>query len=180
MFVQEMALQAPERIAALVLMDTAHGPVGIDGELLELGVSLARAGDLETIASVLESGDADVLGTPAAARLAAERPEIGERHFRNLRLLSHDMYAAMAVEITTRADRLGELSAVAVPTLVIVGEQDEPFRTPSRAMADAIRGAELVVVPDAGHCPQQEAPEAWWAAVSAFLDGLPGLDDPPG
>ena len=37
-------------------------------------------------------------------------------------------------------------------------------------MADAIPDAELVVIPDAGHSPQFEAPEAWWDAVSGFLE----------
>ena len=59
-----------------------------------------------------------------------------------------------------------------MPTLVVVGEQDTPFLAPSRAMADAIPGAELVVLPDAGHSPQFEAPEAWWDAVSGFLDAV--------
>ena len=36
-------------------------------------------------------------------------------------------------------------------------------------MAEAIAGAELVVLPDAGHTPQFEAPDAWWAALTGFL-----------
>ncbi len=173
MVVEEMVLRSPGRVAALVLMDTGHSAIGIDGELLELGLSLARAGDLATIADVMAGGDADVLGTPAAERLARERPELNERHNANLRLLSPDMYAAMATELTTRPDRLPALAGVTgVPTLVIVGEQDEPFVAQSEALAAAIAGAELAVIPDAGHCPQQEAPDAWWAALTAFLDAL--------
>ena len=57
-----------------------------------------------------------------------------------------------------------------MPTLVVVGEQDTPFLAVSQAMADAIPGAELVVLPDAGHSPQFEAPEEWWDAVSGFLE----------
>ena len=53
-----------------------------------------------------------------------------------------------------------------MPTLVLVGEQDAPFLKPSRRMADAIPGAELVVIPDAGHSPQFESPELWWKALS--------------
>jgi len=167
-------LRAPERFAALVLMDTGHTAIGIDGELLEMGVSLARAGDLATIADVTAGGDADILGTPAAERLARERPELNERHNANLRALSPDMYAAMAVELTTRPDRLPALSAVTgIPTLVIVGEEDEPFVAQSEALAAAIAGARLAVIPNGGHCPQQEAPDAWWAAMTDFLDALP-------
>ena len=36
-------------------------------------------------------------------------------------------------------------------------------------LAEAIQGAELVVLPDAGHSPQFENPEQWWKALSTFL-----------
>ena len=55
---------------------------------------------------------------------------------------------------------------------MLVGEEDAPFRKPSQRMADAIPGAELVVLPDGGHSPQFESPELWWKALSDFLDRL--------
>jgi pimeloyl-ACP methyl ester carboxylesterase len=85
------------------------------------------------------------------------------------------MYAAMLRAITDPTnpiDRLEALRSVAVPALVLVGEEDQPFLNPSRRMAEAIPGAELVVVPDAAHSPQFENPEAWWAALTAFLQQL--------
>ena len=36
-------------------------------------------------------------------------------------------------------------------------------------MADAIAGAQLVVIPDAGHSPQFENPAAWIDALTGFL-----------
>ena len=56
-----------------------------------------------------------------------------------------------------------------MPVLVIVGEQDAPFLGSSQRLAKAIPGARLVVIPDAGHSPQFENPDAWWQALSAFL-----------
>ena len=44
-----------------------------------------------------------------------------------------------------------------------------PIVKPSQAMADRIPNAELAVIPDAGHSPQFENPDAWWAALSTFL-----------
>jgi pimeloyl-ACP methyl ester carboxylesterase len=58
---------------------------------------------------------------------------------------------------------------VAVPTLVLVGEEDEPFLKPSVRMAEAIPHAELVVIPEAGHSPQFENPDVWWQSLTAFL-----------
>jgi 3-oxoadipate enol-lactonase len=43
------------------------------------------------------------------------------------------------------------------------------FLPDSRAIAEAIPGAELVVVTDAGHSPQFENPDAYLAAVEGFL-----------
>jgi pimeloyl-ACP methyl ester carboxylesterase len=40
-------------------------------------------------------------------------------------------------------------------------------------MADAIPGASLVVVPDAGHSPQFEHGDAWFSALSTFLASVP-------
>jgi pimeloyl-ACP methyl ester carboxylesterase len=84
------------------------------------------------------------------------------------------MYAAMLQTITaaTGIDRLPDLGRIRVPTLVLVGEEDAPFRKPSQRMADAIPGAELVVLPDGGHSPQFESPELWWKALTGFLDRL--------
>ena len=56
---------------------------------------------------------------------------------------------------------------------MLVGEQDAPFIAPSERMAKAIDGARLVVIPDAGHSPQFENPDAWWDALTSFLDEVP-------
>jgi pimeloyl-ACP methyl ester carboxylesterase len=37
-------------------------------------------------------------------------------------------------------------------------------------MADVMPGASLAVIPDGGHSPQFESPDAWWQALSGFLD----------
>jgi pimeloyl-ACP methyl ester carboxylesterase len=75
--------------------------------------------------------------------------------------------------MATQEDRLDALSAVAVPTLVICGEQDDGFLKQSIAMSEAIPGAQLAVIAGGGHSPQFEARDAWWAALSGFLAGLP-------
>jgi pimeloyl-ACP methyl ester carboxylesterase len=115
-----------------------------------------------------------VLGTPAYERLLAERP--GYREFCDAKFLTlaRAMYTTMMVEIRDQPEQLERLAGVDAPTLVMVGEQDEPFLAPSRAMAATIPGAELVVIPDAGHSPQFENPDAWLAAMRSFLAAVPG------
>ena len=136
---------------------------------MALATEVARTEGVERLLELMNERDAP-LATAADARVRAEREgyiAFGERKFL---ACSPAMYAAMAAELLNDHDYLAQLATLDVPTLVVVGEQDTPFLAPSQAMADAIPDAELVVLPDAGHSPQFEAPEAWWDAVSGFLE----------
>lgn len=55
-----------------------------------------------------------------------------------------------------------------MPVLVLVGERDRANRRLSRALAEAL-GAELHVVPGAGHVANIDAPEAFNEALRSFL-----------
>ena len=170
MVAQVAALQRPSALDGLVLMDTTHGPPDIDRELAALGAQIVRDGGMPAVKEVLDAmGDEGPLTTPAHQRLLAERPGYREEGDRKFLGCSPAMYAAMLGQLLDQEDRLRDLASLDVPTLVVVGEQDTPFLAPSRAMAAAVHGAELVVVPDAGHSPQFEHPAAWRAAVLAFL-----------
>jgi pimeloyl-ACP methyl ester carboxylesterase len=66
------------------------------------------------------------------------------------------------------------LDSIKVPTLVLVGENDQPFIGASQYMANKIPGAKLVTIPGAGHAANIDQPEAFNEAVSAFLaDAVP-------
>ena len=72
-----------------------------------------------------------------------------------------------------RPDRSGELAAIHVPTLVVVGEADA--LTPpagAEAMARKIPGAQFVTIPGAGHMSPMEQPEQVNRAMISFLDRL--------
>lgn len=56
------------------------------------------------------------------------------------------------------------------PTLVVLGENDTGFAAGTRALADAIPDAELVVLADAGHAAYEDQPEAFTNALLAFLE----------
>jgi non-heme chloroperoxidase len=63
------------------------------------------------------------------------------------------------VRAFSREDRYPRLGEIALPTVVMVGSADRT--TPpnhSRRLADGIRGARLVTIPDAGHLLNWEAP----------------------
>jgi pimeloyl-ACP methyl ester carboxylesterase len=169
MIAQVVALRDPSRLRGLVLMDTAHGPLeGIDASQLDLGLAVVREHGLEVLADLQAEHDAP-LETAAAARLRAERPGWEEFERRKFLSSSPAMWAAMAPKMLHQADRLDAVATLPVPVLVIVGEQDRPFLGHSERMAKAIPTARLVVIPDAGHSPQFENTEAWWDALTSFL-----------
>jgi YbgC/YbaW family acyl-CoA thioester hydrolase len=74
-----------------------------------------------------------------------------------------------------RPDSTDDLPGLAgLPVLIIVGEEDEvtpPSR--ARAMAEAIPGARVVVIPGAGHVPPLERPAATTQALLEFLRAIP-------
>ncbi len=67
----------------------------------------------------------------------------------------------------TVADRLHEINA---PALVVVGESDIPdFRLTADLLAENLPNARKLVLPDCGHVPPLEQPQAFNQALIAFL-----------
>jgi pimeloyl-ACP methyl ester carboxylesterase len=176
MVAQLVTTARPDAVGRLVLMDTATGGAGgedgngigeMDADIMRLGIDLCREQGLAAIAAVLEMGEKP-LETPAHARLAAT-PGWTEWESEKFLTSSPDMWCAMVGEFLTVEDRMESLQDLPMPVLVIVGEQDRPFRSVSARMAEVIPDARLVVVPGAGHSPQFENPSVWYDAVSRFL-----------
>ena len=174
MVAQFVALEAPRRVRALVLMDTSSGPPeGIEPDQVEVGAAVVREHGMAVLCELQEAqAESDPLATPASVRLRLERPELAEHGRRNTLASSPDMWLSMTTKMLGQDDRLDRLASLDVPTLVIVGEQDRPFVGSSERMAKAIPGARLAVIPDAGHSPQVENPEPWWDALVGFLEGV--------
>lgn len=67
--------------------------------------------------------------------------------------------------------RLNELT---LPVLVITGDDDRIVPTPdSIQLAKDIAGAELAVIPECGHVPQEECPQAFLEFTTDFISRLP-------
>ena len=177
MIAQHVALAAPDRVRALVLMDTSHGPLeGISEEETEAMAGIAREKGMAYLHELMNERGG-VLDSPASLRLRETRPGWTDFERRKFVNSAPAMCGAMIAAFRTTQDRLDDLAAIEAPTLVIVGEQDKPFLAPSERMAKTIPNAKLAVIPDAGHSPQFEGPDAWGAALTDFLDSI---DDAPG
>jgi 3-oxoadipate enol-lactonase len=98
------------------------------------------------------------------------------------RLLSNDRIGITRA-VTGVLDRAGvyeEIGRIAVPTLVVVGDQDvaTPLARAERIRA-RIPGSRLVVIPGAGHSSAIEEPEAVNRALVEFLDETRTPGRPP-
>jgi pimeloyl-ACP methyl ester carboxylesterase len=164
------ALLYPERVKALVLVSPA---VGVGG------------GMPGWVRPLLQNPQADHLG-PLLARSLRDRgtefaasawhdpsritPEIWDGYTLPLRADNWDR-ALWEMTRASRdaglAERLGELE---LPVLVIAGDDDRivPFEG-SEQTANSIPGAILVKIPDCGHVPQEECPDAFLLALARFV-----------
>jgi 2-succinyl-6-hydroxy-2,4-cyclohexadiene-1-carboxylate synthase len=168
MVARRLALAHPERVRSLILMDTSPGlPESIDPDLADAAAALALEGDMDLLRQILD--EADTLGSEADQRVRRERPGYVEYCARKWDEIAPASYAGLLREIVHQPDQLDEMRAISAPTLVIVGEEDEHFVPAARAMAAAVPVCELVVIPDAGHSPQFENPDAYAAAIEGFL-----------
>ncbi len=58
---------------------------------------------------------------------------------------------------------------IQIPTLVICGENDDPFLELSHRMHERIPDSELTIIAGAGHTPQIEKPEEFNRVLTGFL-----------
>lgn len=144
-------LAHPERVAALMLFDTGPGYKSDAGREGWNRTALARG-------NALDERGFEALGGSAEVRVAQHRSAAGLAHAARGMLAQFD-------------DRvIQSLPNITSPTLVLVGEKDEPFIPGSQYMASKIPNAKLVTLPDAGHAANIDQPEAFNAAVLDFLE----------
>jgi pimeloyl-ACP methyl ester carboxylesterase len=163
MVAQHLALAHPEAVRALVLVDTAaEFPEGLrtpEGARL---VEIARDQGLEAVF------EEQLRTNPMADQIRAQ-PELLETWREQFLLTSREAYLYCAQAIAGRKPLLDELGAIEVPTLIICGENDDPFVEPSHRMHERIPDSELVIIPDAGHTPQIEKPVEFNRILTDFL-----------
>ena len=173
MVAQVVAVRDPGRLRGLVLMDTHYGAIDVDPAIVDAGIDMARSNGIDAIADLMAvATEPGPLDSEAYRRVCAERPGHFQSGIDKTRRSSAAMFAAMLAEMSSSPSRLEALSSLAVPTLVMVGEQDEPFVNASEQLAGAIPNARYELLADGGHSPQFESPDAWWKAMTTFLDSL--------
>ena len=150
-------LAHPEMVRALVICDSGPGYRNAEARAAWNQRAHERAAELERS------------GLDALSGRSREMREAMADH-RSAQGLAHAARGMLAQEGSRVIDGLG---SVRVPTLIIVGDQDQPFLAPSEYMAKKIPGARLEVIASAGHSSNLDQPEAFNRVLRDFLQGLP-------
>lgn len=164
-----LALDAPERVSALVLVGSAVGS----------GVDPDRAEGMRRRAAALADLGPDRFATERAPRLlsplaSSECREAVIESMREAVRLPGYRWAAEAMAATDHTSRLSEVS---VPTLIVAGTADGVTGpSASEPLATGIPGAMFRLVPDAGHLVNQERPAAFATLLHDFLSDLPNAN----
>ena len=150
-------LAHPEMVRALVICDSGPGYRNAEARAAWNQRAHERAAELET------------RGLDALSGRSREMREAMGEH-RSAHGLAHAARGMLAQE---GSDVIDALAGVRVPTLIIVGDQDQPFLAPCEYMAKKVPGARLEVIAGAGHSSNLDQPDAFNQVLRDFLDGLP-------
>ncbi len=148
-------LAHPERVRALLIIDT--GPGFKNDEAREGWNTYAHS-------------FADDFAEHGLAQLADGSVEQATASHRDPNGL---VMAARHMLTQENADVIESLPSIKVPSLVLVGADDEPFLNATDYMAAKIPDAAKVVIPDAGHASNIDQPAAFNEAVLQFVSRLP-------
>jgi pimeloyl-ACP methyl ester carboxylesterase len=159
----------PERVRALMLMDTraAADPPEAAEKREELAQAVIAANDPAPAVEVMIPRLFARATTEGRPELVAPIRELMERN------TPRGVVGALRA-MATRPDRRPDLTSIRVPTLVMVGEED--VVTPpaeAQTLVDAIAGAQLEVIADAGHLAPYENHALANAVLLGFLNALP-------
>lgn len=165
MVAQQLALRRPERVKALILADTAPGfDAAGRASWDERIVQLQREG----LAPLVET----MMGRWFTDEFRARRSDLVATVAARLEATDLGGYLASCAAIRD-FDVRARLHEIAAPTLVLCGENDPSTPLPlSRALAEGIPGARLIVYPGLRHLPVLEAPASVSGDLIEFLQAV--------
>lgn len=170
MWATQLALNHPQAVSALVLMDTFVGSEPENTQKVYFGMM----DELEQNQKFSSSFADKVAPYFFAKNTAKEQPQLVSDFIQSL-LTTPTAHiqgkVALGRAIFSRKSLLDNLAQIKIPTLIVVGEEDLP-RPPqeSQEMVKRIKNAELAIIPKAGHICTLEQPKMVNEVLKAFLE----------
>ncbi len=153
-----------QRVAGLILTATRAGADSPEG----------KAGRDQSIATAQEKGVAAIAAAMLPKMLAPaayqQRPDLVQQAEQIMRRTSLEGVLGDLAALRDRPDSTPTLARIDRPTLILPGADDQIIPlAEAEALRAGIRGAQMTVIPQAGHLTSLENPPAFNQAVSAFL-----------
>jgi pimeloyl-ACP methyl ester carboxylesterase len=169
--VLQFALRHPARARSIILCSIGSGsdqPQGDYKSNMEAQADFAEAAGARLLAERM-------LESPTRHRLKHKNPAEYEKFITQLAAVSPLGIANTMRGVQARRPPIyahkERVAALKIPTLIVVGDEDEPCIKPSRFLHDTIPGARLEVIRQCGHLVNIEEPAVFDALVRDFIDG---------
>ena len=162
---QTLALKSPELFLSLSLCDTSSRVPAEARPLWQDRIKTAQTQGMEPLVE-------GTIGRWFTAPFREQHKDVVDPVRTMIRRTPAQGYAGCCAAIST-LDLTDRLSAIKIPTLVIVGEEDQG--TPvaaSQAIQAKIAGSQLEILKSAAHLANMEQPEAFTKALTTFLARL--------
>lgn len=157
----QIAATAPDRVAGLVLCDTrAEADANENKAKRAAAIDYVRNAGVDAfLTPFLKDAVHDKKAEPFLRSVAAKS--------------SPEAVMAALAALAARPDQTPNLGKITAPTCVLLGSQDKITPLPlSETMKSRIPGAELHLIPDAGHFSNAENPAAFNERLLSFLKRL--------
>jgi pimeloyl-ACP methyl ester carboxylesterase len=166
MIAQLVALRHPARVDRLVLIATHAGGATVT-QPTPAAMATLMADRTRPPAELVRAA----MTTIAAPGFAEKHPEAIDALVANaVALPTPPASFARQMQAIMQSDRSARLGDIAAPTLVVHGTEDPLVPYPNgEVLARGIPGARLVTVPECGHLPMWECPDALAREIRAFL-----------
>ncbi len=168
----EVAAQHPEKVLGLVLVDAAIYTEDTDSFLFKILTSTPQGRHLGPLISRTLLRNSDSILEMAWYDPERLTDEIREGYRKPLKASNWDR-ALWELTLARRPYDSSKVQSVRIPSLVITGDSDRivPVQDSIR-LAEELHSAELFILPETGHLPQEESPALFLEIVIPFVRSL--------
>ncbi|MFC2060404.1 alpha/beta fold hydrolase [Chloroflexota bacterium] len=160
------ALEHPEMLRALVLVDTSSGQLARDPDHADMWRKLYELARSQGMEAAFEYESAN---NPMRIEKYQKHPELREVTRQKMLMTSVDGYVYTSRAMGKRQAVTPRLAEIKVPTLIFWGDEDAIMADAALTIKDGIADSEMITVKGTGHSPHEEAPDVFNEALLKFM-----------